>query len=84
MSCFEGRVKELKNVSIDCFENSNIYSTTYFLSHCHAGIYICNANILYCLKKLIFRSVCGVCIQRSGLWFARLSQNKFSVTYELI
>jgi len=35
MSCFEGRIKELKNVSIDCFENSNIYSTAYFLSHCH-------------------------------------------------
>jgi len=35
MSCFEGRVKELKNVSIDCFENGNIYSTAYFLSHCH-------------------------------------------------
>jgi hypothetical protein len=38
MSCFEGRVKELKNVSIDCFDNSNIYSTTFFLSHCHTGI----------------------------------------------
>ncbi|PSN56700.1 hypothetical protein C0J52_00035 [Blattella germanica] len=35
MSCFEGRLKELKNVSIDCFENKNLYSTTYFLSHCH-------------------------------------------------
>jgi len=42
MSCFEGRIKELKNVSIDCFENSNIYSTAYFLSHCHTGMYYTN------------------------------------------
>jgi hypothetical protein len=42
MSCFQGRVEELKNVSVDCFENSNIYSTTFFLSHCHTGIYYRN------------------------------------------
>ena len=45
MSCFEGRIKEMKNVSIDCFENSNIYSTAYFLSHCHTGMYYTNFNI---------------------------------------
>jgi len=45
MSCFEGRIKELKNVSIDCFENSNIYSTAYFLSHCHSGMY--DTNLLH-------------------------------------
>ncbi|KAJ9574846.1 hypothetical protein L9F63_008006 [Diploptera punctata] len=36
MSCFEGHVEELKNVSIDYFENNNIYSKTFFLSHCHS------------------------------------------------
>jgi len=45
MSCFMGRVKELKNVSVDCFENSNINSTAYFLSHCHTGMYY--TNMLY-------------------------------------
>ncbi|XP_069698466.1 protein artemis-like [Periplaneta americana] len=36
MSCFEGRVKELGSVSIDCFQYSNLQSTVYFLSHCHS------------------------------------------------
>lgn len=45
MSCFEGRVEELRNVSVDCFADNNIYSTTFFLTHCHTGIYYRNTVI---------------------------------------
>jgi hypothetical protein len=66
MSCFGGRVKELKNVSVDCFENRNIYSTTYFLSHCHTGLlceYIVGKN------KLTFKFFVSFMFLRSELWF---------------
>lgn len=52
MSCFVGRVKELKNVSIDCFLNSNIYSTAYFLSHCHTAKYGSEAVFIAVAKRL--------------------------------
>ncbi|KAL5014675.1 hypothetical protein ScPMuIL_008945 [Solemya velum] len=35
MSCFQGRMKEYKNISIDRFDADNLKSTTFFLSHCH-------------------------------------------------
>jgi hypothetical protein len=58
MSCFAGRMKELKNVSIDCFENSNLSSTAYFLSHCHTGMY--HANLLHLNFFITLRAVVGL------------------------
>ena len=36
MSCFNGRVHEFYEISIDQFEGHNLSSTAYFLSHCHS------------------------------------------------
>ena len=36
MSCFEGKMKEYPEVSLDRFDGLNLQSTGYFLSHCHA------------------------------------------------
>ncbi|XP_050412697.1 protein artemis [Patella vulgata] len=35
MSTFCGRMREYRQVSIDRFDKDNLYSTVYFLSHCH-------------------------------------------------
>ncbi|XP_074050172.1 protein artemis [Macrotis lagotis] len=35
MSCFEGRMAEYPNVSIDRFDRQNLMARAYFLSHCH-------------------------------------------------
>ncbi|XP_032221316.2 protein artemis isoform X2 [Nematostella vectensis] len=35
MSCFRGKLLEYPQVSIDCFDNENLDSYAYFLSHCH-------------------------------------------------
>lgn len=39
MSCFDGFIKEIPNVSVDSFVSYNLMSTTYFLSHAHTGKY---------------------------------------------
>ena len=36
MSCFLGKLKEFKAISLDRFDGDNLRSTMYFLSHCHA------------------------------------------------
>lgn len=35
MSTFQGKVEEIKNISVDRFDNDNLNSYAYFLSHCH-------------------------------------------------
>ncbi|XP_062618810.1 protein artemis-like isoform X2 [Saccostrea cucullata] len=35
MSCFSGKMREYRNISLDRFDGLNLRSTAYFLSHCH-------------------------------------------------
>ncbi|XP_061187387.1 protein artemis-like [Saccostrea echinata] len=35
MSCFNGKMREYRNISLDRFDGLNLRSTAYFLSHCH-------------------------------------------------
>ncbi|XP_048741543.1 protein artemis-like isoform X2 [Ostrea edulis] len=35
MSCFNGRMREYRRVSLDRFDGPNLRSTVFFLSHCH-------------------------------------------------
>ncbi|XP_022295971.2 protein artemis-like isoform X2 [Crassostrea virginica] len=35
MSCFKGKMREYRNISLDRFDGMNLKSTAYFLSHCH-------------------------------------------------
>jgi len=35
MSTFSGLIKEIPNISIDRFDNNNLESCIFFLSHCH-------------------------------------------------
>lgn len=35
MSCFKGKMREYRNISLDRFDGLNLKSTVYFLSHCH-------------------------------------------------
>jgi DNA cross-link repair 1C protein len=37
MSCFKGRMREYRNISIDRFDGENLKSTAFFLSHVHSG-----------------------------------------------
>lgn len=36
MSTFKGKIKEIPGISVDRFDNENLESEVYFLSHCHS------------------------------------------------
>lgn len=51
MSTFSGKIQEIPHISVDRFDENNLTSEAYFLSHCHSDHMVGLYTLQYSLSK---------------------------------